>query len=213
MIKNSKAPAGSPCGSSKIKNSSNGAGYTIIELLVVIGIISLLTSIVISGFYEFKVQSSLSRVAYTFGQNMRRAQEMSLSSGTYKDSEGALHPVDGYGVYVDTLDNKKYVIYADALSDDDDDGGPGGGQYSFNPGLDYVVETINFSISEPGIIIKQINYVPSTNVSINFSPPNPITTITPFPTQNAAEVVFAVESDLTKTKTVSINTAGLVEVR
>ncbi len=181
--------------------SMKQGGFTIVELLVVVVIISVLTSIIISNFPQAKLQLSLSRVAYKFEQDARRAQGMSLSYPQYKDSSGISHQVAGYGVYVDMLNNKKYIIYADSL--------PGNQSYD---NLDYVAETIDFSLTEPGIIIKQINNIVGSNASVNFAPPNPTTTITTALCQNNMTVVFALESDLTKTKTVSINTAGLIQV-
>ena len=164
---------------------------------------------------------------------------MALSSVQYKDSSGNIRPIDGYGVYVDlsSLGDKKYIIYADAS--------PGNQQYDAL--TDYIVETIDFSATESGVIIKQLNNVPDTKVSINFNSSNVTTSITLLswdslfrpilislfgsPPEilkmlnisrlfevNAAiptsiDVVFALESDLTKTKIVLINISGLVEVK
>src|SRR3989344_643467 len=135
-------------------------GYTIIELIVVIAVVAIFMVIVISNFPKFKLQLSLSRVTYAFEQNVRRAQDMALSQVQYRDSGGNLQEVSGYGVYVDigSLGNKKYIIYADRA--------PGNQQYD---ALDYLVDTIDFSSNEPGVIIKQINNVVSNKVIVNFN--------------------------------------------
>jgi hypothetical protein len=130
---------------------------------------------------------------------------MVLSSRQYKDQFGVVQPVSGYGVYADLtlLGNKEYIIYADKS--------PGNQQY--DP-FDYTVETIDMGQNEKGVIIKEIDNVTAGSVSINFNPPNPDTVITQLlANESNVNVVFALESDPTQTKTVSINKAGLIEVR
>lgn len=193
----------------KKKLIKTGNGFTIIELLITVAIIVVLIAVTIPGFYKFKLNLSLSRVAYKFEQDLRRMQAKSLTSPLFEDGNGDTHKVGGYGIYVDISNNKEYVIYADRF--------PGnkyyeGGSPSCAQGLDCIVENFDFSITEPGIIIKQINNITGNNVSINFNPSGPTTTITPLANQNKVDVVFAIESDLTKIRTVSVNTAGLVEV-
>jgi prepilin-type N-terminal cleavage/methylation domain-containing protein len=185
--------------------SESGAGFTIIEMVVVVSIITVLLAITLSDFQQTKLQLSLSRVAYKFEQDTRRAQAFALSSTPYIDPGGVSHPVAGYGIYVDSSsgNNKKYIIYADALP----------GNQHYDPGSDYPVETNDFSSTEPGIIVKQMNNITGSTASINFTAPIPVTTITPTATNNIVEVVFAFASNLAKTRTVSINTAGLVLVK
>lgn len=180
-------------------------GFTMVELLVVILIIAIFPTIVISNFPKIKLQFTLSRVSYKFAQDIRRAQDMALSSAQYKDSFGMPKAIDGYGVYADitSLGNKKYIIYADAQ--------PGNQQYD---ALDYLVETIDFSSTEPGVIIKEIGDVFNNKVSINLNSSNLDTKITQLKkNQNNVNVVFALKSDVTSTRNVSVNKSGLVEVK
>ena len=180
-------------------------GFTIIELIVVIAIIALFLIIVISNFPSAKLQFTLSRVTYKFEQDLRRAQDMAFSQVEYKDSSGTVQEVSGYGVYVDIdiLGNKKYIIYADKI--------PGNQQYDV---LDYLVETIDFSSTELGIVIKEINNVSNNKVSVNFNSSDFKTTITQLDqNQSSAGVVFALETDLTRKRSVLANTSGLVEVK
>ncbi len=111
----------------------------------------------------------------------------------------------GKGIYLDlsVLGNKKYIMYADAA--------PGNNSYDAS---DYVLETIDFSVDEPGIIIKNFNNIVGQNASIDFKASNNLAYITPISGgQTIAEFVFALSSDQTKTKTVSVNTAGLIEIK
>ena len=187
------------------KSNVRQGGFTLVELLVVIAVVTVLPMIAISNFPAIKLQFALSRVSHKFAQDLRKTQDKSLSSIEYTDSFGTAQLVDGYGIYLDmtTLGNKKYIIYADKQ--------PSNSQYD---ALDYVFETIDFGASERGVVIKEINNVFGSQVSINFNPPYSDTTITQLVQDaDSVEVVFALESDANNTKTVSINKSGLVEVK
>src|SRR5438105_589842 len=108
--------------------------------MVVITLIAVLLAVVVFNFPATKLQFSLSRVAYKFGQDVKKVQDLALSSTEYQDQSGQTYAVSGYGVYVDVsgLGNKKYIFYADKA--------PGNHQYDAQ---DYVIETIDFSTSEP----------------------------------------------------------------
>jgi len=180
-------------------------GFTIIEVLVVVAIISIFAIITISNFPVANLQFSLTRSAYDFQQDLRRAQDMAMSSIEYKDSNGVAQNIDGYGVHVDLeiLGNKKYLIYADKS--------PGNQIYDID---DYVINIVDLDISEPGITIKQINNTLSNSVSFNLNSSDFVTTISQLaPNKSKAEFIFAIEKDWAKTKTVSVNIAGLVEVK
>ena len=180
-------------------------GFTIIEILVVVAIVSILPLIVISNFPQIKLQFAMLRVTYKFAQDLRRVQDLALSSVQYRDAFGVIQPIDGYGIYlnIDILGNKKYIIYADKS--------PGNQYYD---DLDYIIDTIDFSQTEPGIIIQQLNNVFGNSVSINFNPPNPNTTITQLnQDEQNIEAVFSQENAPVITKIISVNTAGLIEIK
>lgn len=196
-------------------------GFTVVESLVVIAIISVFVAVVISNFYQIKLQFALSRVAYKFDQDLRKAQNLSSSAAPYVDSSGIPQIVNGYGVYVDinSLGNKKYIIYADRP---DSATTLNGITYllsnKYYDSLDYVVETIDVSSAETGVVIKEINTPDvSNNISIDFNSSDLATIITiPPPIQqnkNNVDIVFALESDLTNTRTISVNTSGLIETK
>lgn len=185
--------------------STKNKGFTIIEVLVSVTIILSLFAIVISNFPKAKAQFALSRVTNQFAQDVSKAQNMAVSAVPYKDSLGVEQAVDGYGVYANmtSLGNKKYIIYADK--------NPGNSQYD---GADYTTNTIDFSSTEKGVVIKQINNVSGNIASVNFGSSNLATTITALNAgQTTVVFVFALESDLSVTKTVVINKSGLVEVK
>lgn len=181
---------------------SKQLGFTVIELLVVIAVITILPTIVIVNFPSIRLEFALSRAAHKFAQDLRNAQDKAISSVRYMDASGNPQWVGGYGVYINTstLGQVTYLVYAD--------GPPANQQYD---ALDYIIETID--VAESGVIIQRLENVLPPSVSINFAPPNPVTTIVPNPSQGYVNVVFALPSDWSKTRTVSINTAGLIEVK
>ncbi len=173
------------------------------EFIVVVSIIVIILSITISNFSQIRLQFSLSRVAYKFAQDVRRAQDMAMSSVQYKDANGVVQSISGYGVYIDpdTLGSKKYIIYADKA--------PGNQKYDAS---DYTVETIDFSKTEPGVKIKEILYIDGANLSINYNSSDLKTTITNPGNNSGVNVYFSFESDVTVTKKVGVNISGLIEV-
>ena len=194
----------------KIKNSVRG--ITLIEILVVIFIIAVFSSILVVNFPKIARQFALTRAVYKMSQDLRRAQDMALSGQQVQGIN-----VKGYGVYINldspSLGNKKYVIYADMNNDQQYDlSGVICGQQL--PNQDCIIETIDFSQTEFGVVIDRIENTNNRWIDINFKPPNPTTTITSLLSGlNRAQIIFALESDLLKTRIVSVNTAGLIEIK
>lgn len=181
------------------------SGFSIVELVVTIAIISVLIAVVFSNLPQVELRLALSRTAYNFAEDLRKAQQMSLFGVPYKNLSGVLQEIEGYGIYLDldALGNKKYIIYADKS--------PGNKEYDSS---DYVVETVGFGLSDPGVKIKEINNVSLNKTSVNFNSSKIETTITHLnQNQNRVDFVFTLESDLAKTKSVLVNTSGLIEVK
>jgi prepilin-type N-terminal cleavage/methylation domain-containing protein len=188
--------------------TANKRGFTIIELLVVIAIIIVVPAIVVSNFPQIKNQFALSRAVYKASRDLKTVQTMALSSVPYKDSFGNTQSPDGYGIYINpaTLGNKKYLLYVDTGSNQS-----GAGQYDI---LDHIIETVDFAVTEPGVIIKQVDNVYNDQVSVNFTSLNANVTITPLlQDRHNISIIFALESDLTKTRSILINNAGLIEIK
>lgn len=189
----------------RVKNLERG--ITIVEIIVTIFIITLFSVIIISDFPKIRQQFSLSTAAHKLAQDLRRAQDMSLSGAQILDAGGNLLAIKGFGVYfnLNTIDgnNKEYIIYGDkdgdCLYDLDDD---------------YIIDVIDMNIETKEIIIKGLYNVMEDNVSINFSPPNPTTSISNLePGMNRIKIVLALEPNTTVTREVYVYTSGLIEVK
>lgn len=175
-------------------------GFTLVELLVSIFIIALLSAVIFANYRQSGQQFALQRSANKLAQDIRRAQEMTMSA---KEFGGSVPP--GYGVILDkTWDVKKYRLYADE------------GSEFFNP-ADTIVETIDL---ERGVIIKKIEDIDIPlktydSVSINFKPPDPIVNIrynVGPPGLSETIITLSLETDQNKTKIISVNKAGLIEI-
>jgi prepilin-type N-terminal cleavage/methylation domain-containing protein len=200
-----------------LKRASSEKGITLIEMLIVIFIIALLSGILMVDFPKIKRQFALTRAVYRMNQDLRKIQDMGFSG---EQLEG-ISP-KGYGIYINlddaNLGNKKYIMYADV---DDDQ------KYTEQtevicsaqePNKDCVIEEIDFSQVEVGVFINTIeNTTNGRWVDINFKPPNPTTTITNLATVpsgiNRVLVIFTLDSDSSKTRIISINTSGLIELK
>lgn len=195
-------------------------GFTLLEVLMVIAIIIVFSTLTVVSFNTVREQLALKRAAHQMVQDLRRAQEMAMSSAEFKETENCYSPLPtakGYGIYLDIpTSNKSYKLYADTAADtglDCETYFPTECWEYYNS-ADCVVETIN--IQEKGVIIKEIKNTDGgvQKVSINFKPPNPSIKIKwLLDNINEVEIVLALESEQSKTKTVVVNRTGLLEIR
>jgi prepilin-type N-terminal cleavage/methylation domain-containing protein len=87
-------------------------GFTLIELLVVIAIISIMSALVLPNLGFSEKQFSVVTSAYKLAQDMRRVQEMGMSSIEFNGSI----PLGGYGIRVLNSSNS-YILFADVDND------------------------------------------------------------------------------------------------
>jgi len=163
-------------------------GYTLIELSVVLAIIIVLTSAVLIGYRYGGTSLALSRSVHKLRQDIRRTQEMSMSSRVV---EGAMPA--GYGIHFDTNNPSSYIIFADSNGDN---------QYS---GESEDIEVIEM---EERISIDQLTPLGST-LTIVFSPPIPSVLINNSPAEDYAEITL---TNGRRTASVKVNKVGLIEV-
>jgi len=201
-------------------------GFTLIELLTVVFIIGVLAVIVVMGFPEMKENLALKRAAHQLSQNLRRTQEMAMSSLSLQESENCSSPfpaAKGYGIYIDLLGlgNKNYKLYADTAGDTNISDCPTYEEnqepcFGYFTAADCVVKTI--AIEEKGVVLKEIkNTIYPSNqakISVNFKPPNPDVTIKWMQSdKNEVEIVLALENKPEKTKSVLVNQAGMIAIK
>ena len=161
-------------------------GFTLIELVVVIGIIVLLTALTLPNYRAGDKQLSLQRSVSKLSQDLRRAQEMAMSSREFIGAPPTFR--GGYGIYFNLSQPGQYILFADLDNENDYDTGE-------------AVETL---VLESKIIIDSLS--PSGPLTIVFIPPDPTIVFSP----DAAIASITVINE--ETKTVQINKAGLIAI-
>ena len=194
-------------------------GFTLVEVLVTISIIVIMTGIVFISYRTGQQQLTLQRTASKLSQDIRRVAAMATEAqvcisppgpSSCPSSPGGV-PAGGYGLYVSRRVEfrDRYFIYAD------DDTLPKPHCYNV-PGDP--VETMETIYLEKGVYIKNLSSS-YENLSINFLPPDPMIELKNQSggicgdiSENIAAITIALESDDSKTKTITVNKAGLVEI-
>lgn len=94
------------------------AGFTVIELLVSMAIITIITGIVLFQYSSFNTSSLLTNQAYEIALDIRQAQVFALGERI----DGA-DPRDEWGIRfgVYSGDDQRYVLYRDISNEGDDD--------------------------------------------------------------------------------------------
>jgi prepilin-type N-terminal cleavage/methylation domain-containing protein len=84
-------------------------GFTLVEMMVVLIIITLITTVAITSQGAFNRSLVLTDTAYTIAFSIREAQTYGLSSRTASGQSGV-----GYGIRFSTVTPKSYILFADA---------------------------------------------------------------------------------------------------
>lgn len=165
--------------------------FSLIELLVITAIIIILTALVVPNYRGGDEQLALQRSASKLAQDIRRAQEMAMSS---KRVSGTV-PY-GFGIYFNISSPASYILFADKDN-----------SHHRNVG-DADLETIAL---ESKIIISSL--FPASNFSVFFAPPDPTVWINGFSSGVTAQITLSIVNDAISNKIVSVNNAGLIFIQ
>ena len=172
-------------------------GFTLVEIIVVIFIISIFTSITLLNYRRMEAQYALERAAHKLAQDLRRAQEMAMSTREITSGAELIVPT-GYGIHFNRDAWPNYYCLFASL---DHNRQRGEGRYQdLEPQI----------FLERGVRIA--NLQPATSFSILFTPPNPTTWINGRSAGSQAIITISLEVDPTKTKNIRVNNAGLIEI-
>ena len=168
------------------------AGFTIIELLIVIAIIGIITGIVVFNTGAERQNSALLRSAQKLSLDLRRVQSFALSSKVFKTNGVPC----GWGVHFNGTDSTDYIIFADLAANvncsDRDFIRAADGSEDF--------ETINL---ESGITVSSLS---SGLSDIIFTPPDPTVTFTP--AQTSASITLINKNFVTRA--INVNKTGFI---
>lgn len=162
--------------------------FTLIELLMVTAIIMMLTALLLSNYRSGDKGLALQRSASKLSQDLRRSQEMAMSS---KRVSGAI-PY-GFGIYFNIFTPGYYILFADL--DGSRDRNSNGS------------EDLERAYLESGIVISGLS--PVNIFSIVFSPPDPTVWINGLSSGVVGTITLSVING-TNNRVVSVNNAGLI---
>lgn len=199
-------------------------GITLVEIIVVVFIIAVFSSILVIDFPKIQANYTLSRAAYKMAQNIRRMEDMGISGAEFAvpaGQPGAGAIAQGFGVYVnmDAYKGKKsYILYADTCGPLKSDN-TREIDYSYTTGADcsdYAIEIIDMEKDDRGVEISAIyNIEGKESTSINFAPPNPDVNIENIESgKKGVGIALRLEVDPDgPAKEVWVSLAGLIEVK
>lgn len=184
-----------------------------IELLVVIGVITLISTIVFTGWRTGEHVLALERSAHQLAQDIARVRELSTRAEYMECSAGG--SIKGYGIEISVNQDPKvpdYVLFVNCSEQDtlDTSGFTRDAQKDLviYDGEKYLPERISVSDGDPGLPLTITFYPPDPRVKISFGPPS---------YENHGTVTLALVAEDSgmspiKTMDISVYKSGLIEV-
>jgi prepilin-type N-terminal cleavage/methylation domain-containing protein len=176
-------------------------GFTLIELIVSVGIITMVTGIFLANYSSANRRSDLSMTSQKLVSDIRMAQNYALGLARYGLSGSLNVPAGGWGIHIDLQNygNNKYILFADDNGDkifqaDEAD-------------IRYGAQITNLPTN---IIISSMSS--GSRADITFLPPDPITTIIGSVSDFEQVDIVLKDEKTNSIKTVRVNYLGLAEV-
>lgn len=194
------------------RGGRRSGAFTLVEIAISIFVIMTLLLISVLNYNAGKKELALQRAAYKLANDIRTAQEMAAgvvrASGCF-DGDGNPKFQEykyEFGISLSESAPGEYTLYADCN---------GNHNYISDNDEYFPIELVDFNLIE----ISSDNEF--DKLDIVFAPPDPLVFIRPAPPNNGGpeqlvdEVLIKlwVKTDHTKTKTVKVNRAGLIEVQ
>ncbi len=93
----------------KLRTHAVNVGFSMVELMISIGIFMLITGILLANFPSFSSKISLENLAYEIALSIREAQIYGLSVKQF--GTGGFDY--GYGIHFDNTDYNSFILFAD----------------------------------------------------------------------------------------------------
>jgi prepilin-type N-terminal cleavage/methylation domain-containing protein len=164
-------------------------GFTLIEVLVVLAIIFVLTSITFPSYRTAQRQYIIENAAQKLAQDIRRVEEMAMAA---REHPGAsVNFQRGYGIRLQT-NSSNYILFADLNNN-----------RNYDPGEE-------IEISSLGENIRITNLSPGSPLTVVFLPPDPQAIITP--STSLATITLSLLGSSTFQRSIVVNAIGLIYV-
>lgn len=189
-----------------IPDSDERRGFTLLELVVVIGIFLVMTGVLLTNFRRGRQGDVVRIAALRFSTDIQRMQAAALSGG------GAAQGAAAYGVHVSTAQPDQYVLFGDRVVCQEDAQGQqaclANGRY--DAGAEPAEVLANGVVQFPTDVRITSTDPAAAGTDILFQPPRGAVTITP----DAVEVrVTLRHTAFNDTRVVSVNRiSGRVDV-
>jgi len=177
-------------------------GFSLVELMVTIGIVTLVTGVVMVKYSSFNSVVILKSQAYELALDLREAQVFGVSVGGGTNSYR-----EAYGIYVDMANPNQYMLFQDASSDLEYDAGEEIGEaYS----IDSRFEITNICT----VVGAGADVCTATAASIAFKRPDFDARMSTDTEANpdVVKITIATTEDATQSRTVSVYASGQISV-
>ena len=187
-----------------------GAGFTLIEMLVVLAIMGILSGISIVNWRSGQGELVLQREAHKVSQDIRRAMEFTLRARESTVCDSGSGSLSGYGIYFTVNTATSYIIYANCSGEL-----PGPGYKDFGGDRDISIENISLDKS---VEIASVTVGAGDDWSIAFYPPDPKVEVcgndacVGVNSFTVASVTLALKNDPTRQRVITVNARGVIDI-
>lgn len=183
------------CKSIKHKNNEID-GFTLVEMMMIIGIVGFLSAIVITGSNKGLDQRRVILEIKHLTENIRKVQNMALSSSRYDCGVKSVQDAYPYpGIIFDDSSNDNYSLVIDCDGD---------GVYDEAKDISYSTVFLSSSII--------VDLVPSSPLTIFFIPPLPQTSVNT-DISTTAEIMICGVNDSTVCRHIKVNPLGSISIQ
>ncbi len=185
-----------------MKQINNQKGLSIIELMTVIAIIGILTSVAVIGWRERGEGLALKRSAHQLSQDIRKVQELAMRA---EDFEGTISR-GGFGIRL-IGGVSYYILFADCNASRSYNATGGAANCKIATIANPFPEQLEIRELEEGVKVISVSPSPAT---ITFIPPAPSVSINNFhPTYTSVIITLGING---LTRNITVNNAGLVAI-
>lgn len=170
------------------KNKLNKSGFTLVEMLVSVFIVSLMSGLFIANYKYSNYQAALTNTIQKTSSDMHLAQTYSLGAQEFSGSIP-----NGWGVRFNTGAPTGYAIFADL-----------NGNHTFDSG-----ELLRNIIFPANVMLASTNK--GAVLDICFQPPDPITYFNGISNDAIPAVINLKENNSQRTRSIVINFIGLID--